>query len=231
LQPLGIESPRVRFDVPKHDADQDAVDAGIHEARLESGFAVINPGASWPTRRWRPTRYGEVARYLGEVYGLPTVVVWAIGWQECGLARQIVSHSGGFARQASATSLTQLAALVRRCMVFVGSDTGPLHLAAALGIPCVGLYGPTSSQRNGPYGSKHEVVQKTRTDSPLSEWRKASRDLMDLISVSDVCQACDRILLRAGRQLSTFQVLAANWGPDVSSLRSRGIARPPAGYN
>jgi ADP-heptose:LPS heptosyltransferase len=81
--------------------------------------------------------------------------------------------------------------------LFVGSDTGPLHLASAMGTPCVGLYGPSPLDRNGPYGPQHAGVQRVRLLGSSRERRQAGPDSMEAISVADVCEACEQVL---GRQ-------------------------------
>src|SRR5207342_2418516 len=126
----------------------------LHDSGLERGFTVLNPGAGWDSKRWPLDRYAQVARYLTQRYELPSVVAWA-GSREHEWAKQIVSGSGGQTMLAPAISLTELAALLRKTRLFIGSDTGPLHLAAAVGTPCVGLFGPTRPEVCGPYGSGH----------------------------------------------------------------------------
>jgi heptosyltransferase I len=83
------------------------------------------------------------------------LVTWGPG--EEGPARAIVAASAG-AVLAPPTDLDALLALLRRASVVVAADTGPLHMAAALGTPCVGLYGPTAAERNGPYGAGHRTL-------------------------------------------------------------------------
>jgi ADP-heptose:LPS heptosyltransferase len=86
------------------------------------------------------------------------IVVWGPG--EEGTARTIAAGAaGGRVVAAPPTDLLQLIAVLRRASVLVAGDTGPLHLAAALGTPCVGIYGPTAPQRNGPYGPGHRTLQ------------------------------------------------------------------------
>ena len=89
-------------------------------------------------------------------------------------------------------------AVSRRAKVFFGSDTGPLHLAAAVGTPCVGLYGPWPSEVHGPFGPQHIALQKARFTGSTRQRRTAPAALMEAITVADVCQACDRILQVAG---------------------------------
>ena len=195
LQPVGITTPRVRFDLP-HTPTEDARAADIVTAtNLEAGFAVINPGAGWPSKLWPPERFAAIARFLGHDRGLRSLVVWA-GAEEKGWAKAIVAASEGHARLAPATSLVELAALVRRARLFVGSDTGPLHIAAAAGTPCVALFGPMPAERNGPYGAGHVVVQKMCLTGISRSRRTAGPESMLAISVEDVVQACATILSR-----------------------------------
>ena len=166
LRPLGVTAPRVEFDLPR---DEDA------EARMDEFFAgaglkprqrlvALNPGAGNPRKRWAPARFGALARRLaGE--GLAVLVTWGPG--EEATARGIAAVGGLGVVPAPPTDLGGLLAVLRRASVVVGGDTGPLHLAAALGRPCVGLYAPPAdalngATRTGPYGGTgHRIVQST----------------------------------------------------------------------
>jgi ADP-heptose:LPS heptosyltransferase len=194
LSPLGIESPRVRFSIPESPADGAWVETVIRAAKLDTGFAVVHPGAGWPSKRWPLDRFAAVTRYLGCRCGLPTMVVWG-SRVEKEMAEQIVAGSQGHAHLAPPRTLRELAAISRRARLFVGSDSGPLHLAAAVGTPCVGLYGPWPAERHGPYGPQHVVVQKmTMFHGTTRERRHASTEYMEAIAVPSVCQACDQVL-------------------------------------
>ena len=195
LRPLGIESPPVRFEVPENEADRAAAEGMIHQAGAEDGFGVINPGAGWPSKLWPAERYAAVVGHLGRAWRMPTLVVWA-GQQERAWAAQIAAGSNGHGRLAPPTSLNELAAVVRRARLFVGSDTGPLHLAAAVATPCVGLFGPMPAQRNGPYGPGHIALEQVRFEGSSRQRRNAPREVIEAISVRQVCEACDRILRR-----------------------------------
>lgn len=203
LLPLGIDRPSVRFDIPEREADGDRARRIMGEAGLAGGFAIVNPGAGWPSKLWPPERYAAVARHLAARQTLPTLVVWA-GAQEQAWARQIVAESAGAAQLAPATTLLELAALTRRARLFVGSDTGPLHLAAAVGTPCVGLFGPMPAERNGPYGSQHEAVQKGVFQGTNRQRRTAPPTLMQAIDAQLVCEACDRVLGKKGLGISEW---------------------------
>jgi lipopolysaccharide heptosyltransferase I len=199
LRPLGIEKSTARFDVPETAEDATSVKTMIEQAGVSKGFAVINPGAGWPSKLWPAERFSEVAGQLGIRRGLPSLVVWA-GDEERNWAETIVAGSSGHAQLAPPTSLTELAALCRRAMLFIGSDTGPLHIAAAVGTPCVGLYGPMPAERNGPYGPQHIAIQRRLFEGTSRERRTTSSELMEAIQVDDVCEACEKILARRDQE-------------------------------
>lgn len=196
LEPLGIASPTVQFQVPiDREADATAT-RFVRSAHLTGGFAVINPGAGWDSRLWQADRYGLVARYLGEKYNLPSAVVWA-GARERPWGEQIVASSAGHALLAPKTTLRELASLLRQARLFVGSDTGPMHLAVAVGTRCVSLHGPTNPSDSGPYGPGHVTVQASFPEPGLNPVRRRTDNhAMLAITVDAVCQACDMLLGR-----------------------------------
>ena len=200
LRPLGIVSPTARFLVPEHPKDRQRAERSL-PAPAWSGFAIINAGAGWPSKLWPADRFAAVAAHLGTAWNLPTLVVWA-GQKELEIGQQIVAGAQGHAQFAPPTTLAELAALSRRAKVFISSDTGPLHLAAAVGTPCVGLYGPWPSEVHGPYGPRHIALQKARFAGSTRQRRTAPPQLMEAITVADVCQACDQILGRTRTALA-----------------------------
>jgi ADP-heptose:LPS heptosyltransferase len=130
---------------------------------------------------------------------LPTLVLWG-NPQEHAWAEQIAAGSRGAAQVAPAMTLRQLAALARRARLFLGSDSGPLHLAVAVATPCVGLYGPFSAKKHGPYGPQHVALQKMTFEGSTRQRRHASPKYMEAIDVASVCAACDQILRRGGAE-------------------------------
>jgi heptosyltransferase-1 len=149
-------------------------------------IALITPGAGWGAKRWPPERYAAVAEGLAE-RGLHVVVNAGPGEEP--LAAAIAS---GRAVVLTA-SLPQLIALTRRIALCIGGDTGPLHLASALGRPVVGIYGPTDPSRNGPYGTRARVLRSP--DSRRDHSRRAAPDPGLLtIAPEDVLRAADELL-------------------------------------
>jgi len=155
LEALGIQDQRVTF--PLADIISAAAD-DVTRAAGGTPIALINPGAAWPNKRWDPRRFGEVATFLRDVRGLAPFVLWGPG--EDGLAREVVDASSGAARQAPATQIADLVALCRRASLVVSGDTGPLHIAAAVGVPIVALFGPTDPGRNGPWLPDDAVINR-----------------------------------------------------------------------
>jgi len=139
----------------------------LHRVR---DFAILNPGAGWGAKRWPAERYGEVARGLAEAGICPLV---NYGPSEEDLFRTVLAASGGCARPMKG-SVTELIALTRRARIFIGGDTGPLHLAAALRVPVVAIFGPTDPARNGPYGTRSVVLRSA--ESVTSHARRADPD-------------------------------------------------------
>jgi len=120
------------------------------------GFTIVNPGGGWPTKLWPLERYAELADWLWSDCGLRSFVTFGPG--EEALAQSVADRARSSAARPIASTLKQYVALARRASLFVGGDTGPLHLAAASGTPIVGLYGPTSAERNGPFDHRDITV-------------------------------------------------------------------------
>jgi heptosyltransferase-1 len=150
-------------------------------------IALINPGAGWGAKRWPPERYADVARGLAE-RGMRVLVNAGPG--EESLAEPIVAT--GAASVLSAT-LPQLIALTRRIALCVAGDTGPLHLASAMGRPVVGIYGPTDPSRNGPYGTRARVLRSPGSSTDHSRRSEPDPGLLT-ITPEDVLQAADELL-------------------------------------
>jgi len=121
--------------------------------------ALINPGAGWGAKRWPVEEFAKVARGLSQ-HGFRVLVNAGPGEEQ--MADVIVKGTAGAAIPL-AMSLDQLVALTRRIALCVAGDTGPLHLACALGKPVVGIYGPTDPSRNGPYGASFRVLRSPQS--------------------------------------------------------------------
>ena len=149
------------LDLPPEPArfDGDALPAAEPSAALPEGpFAVVLPGAAWANKRYPPDWWGEVARLLAADPGLPTLVSAGPGEEELGDA--IEAAAAGGVRQLPVLGLPELVTLLRRAALVLGGDTGPVHLAHALGSTVCCVMGPTDPQRHGPYGAPERVAVK-----------------------------------------------------------------------
>ena len=142
---LGASADRLEFPL----APIDSPVLGALRDRGVDRFALVNPGAAWPNKRWPPASFGRLARALRDRHGLRSVVLWGPG--EASLADDVVRASEGAAVTAPPTSISDLVALARAASLVISGDTGPLHIAAAVGVPAVALFGPTNTRRNGPW--------------------------------------------------------------------------------
>jgi heptosyltransferase-1 len=152
-------------------------------------FAILNPGAGWGAKRWPAERYGEVAKELARD-GLISLINYGPG--EEGLAAAVEQASAGAARRVTC-SISELIALTRRSHVFIGGDTGPMHLAAALKIPVVAIFGPTNPARNGPFGTRSIVLRSANSLTDHSRHREPEQGLLE-ITVADVVAATRQLL-------------------------------------
>jgi lipopolysaccharide heptosyltransferase I len=152
-------------------------------------FAVVAPTAGWGAKQWPAERYGAVAQALRQE-GFRTLVNAASPGDPVG--RRVVETSDGAATLVPC-SVGQMIALVRRASVVIAGDTGPLHLAAALERPVVGLYGPTDPARNGPYGAEARVLRHGSSRNDHSRHQKTENGLMQ-ITTDEVVEAALELL-------------------------------------
>ena len=169
----------------------------IQAAGGSNGYIVINPGAAWPNKCWPPDRFGAVANALRDRTGLHSLVTW--GPKERALADAVSQASGGAATPAPPTSVSDLAALMQSAALAISGDTGPLHIAAAVGTPIVGLFGPTRPERNGPWEPRDEVISRSET-CVCHHKRQCLRGApcINEITADEVISAAER-RLRSGR--------------------------------
>lgn len=141
-------------------------------ARVPSeGYVILNPGGGWPTKLWPAKSYGRLADTVRSKYGLSSLITFGPG--EESLAEEVAASSESGSAIPFRCSLEEFVALARGARVFVGGDTGPLHLAAAAGTPIVGLYGPTSPLRNGPFDPRDRTIGRNDIDCRTDCYRRA----------------------------------------------------------
>lgn len=204
LQALGISERTMRWDIPVSDGD---IAFALH-ALNNKPTLVINPCTSvrannW--RNWRIERYAAVIDYAARTYGLHTVLTG-------GPASEERAYGAAIAEQAQApvnnligrSSLKQLQAILGAADVVIAPDTGPAHMAAATGVPVIGLYASSNPERTGPYLSLKTTVNKYpqalqqfyQQNIEDVAWGKRVRaaDVMDIIEVDDVTAMLDTVM-------------------------------------
>ena len=158
---------------------RDTAAEGIISGRLnnnKSPIVLINPGSGWGAKEWPAERYGEVCRGLA-AEGANVLVNYGPGEEH--LAKGVQDSSSG-AAQPITCSIGELIAITRRASLFIGGDTGPLHLAATLGIPVVAIFGPTDPARNGPYSEKSIVLRNPASRTSLSHTSEPDPGLLQI---------------------------------------------------
>lgn len=152
-------------------------------------FVILSPGAGWGAKQWPADRYGTVARELSRD-GVQSLINYGPGEEE--IAAAVESASEGSARKVSC-SVAELIALTRHARLFIGGDTGPLHLASALKIPVVAIFGPTNPVRNGPFETEAIVLRSPSSVTSHARLHSAEQGLLE-ISAGEVIAAARQLL-------------------------------------
>jgi len=163
---LGFDHVPIRFDLPIREQARSKVTRILEQEGVGQGesYALIGPGTRWETKMWPAKYFAEITRRLEEDHGLRVVLIGMIS--EAGIAQQVADLAGGkVVNLAGKTKLPELIALVDGARVAVMHDSGPMHLATALGKPMVAIYGPTNPSRTGPYRRDEAIA---RLDIPCS---------------------------------------------------------------
>jgi heptosyltransferase-1 len=189
LTTIGVAVAAPEFPIERIDTE---IARALRE-RAGGRYALVNPGAAWPNKRWPAARYGAVARAVDARHGLKTIVSWGPGEEP--LAQEVVRESAGAALLSPRTSIVDLLALIRAATVMISGDTGPTHVAAALGTPIVGIYGPTRPSRNGPWAPLDITISRDDV-CQCHHLRRCTRDRMCLLDVeaAEVLDAVERRL-------------------------------------
>ena len=196
LKALGIDS--APMELPLAPAASPATLEAIAAMGGARNYVVLNPGAAWPNKRWPAECFGALASALFGRTQLRSLVTW--GPSERDLADAVCRESDGAAQPAPPTAIADLAVLVRDAALVISGDTGPLHIAAAMGAPLVGLYGPTWPERNGPWHADDEVISRAG-ECVCHHKRQCLRGspCIDDIAIHEVVVAAERRLATAAR--------------------------------
>ena len=181
--------------------DDSFVDRFLTEANLNKGLLVgLNTGGGWYTKRWGMDMFAGLADRLIEQYHAGVVLTWGPGQYAD------VEHVSSLMKRPAfippSTTLGQLGALLKRCTIVVSNDSGPMHIAAAVGTPVLGIYGPTNPRLQGPYGPNHLTIRNEGLDCLGCNLTKCpiGHPCMLELSVDSVMSAVERLLDRIGFQ-------------------------------
>ncbi|SKA10742.1 heptosyltransferase-2 [Trichlorobacter thiogenes] len=199
LRSFGISSPQSGplLATTLQEDDQAAALLALHGIPAEAMLLGINAGASFGSaKRWYPERFGEVARRLADEWNARIILFG--GPDEVGIVNEIEQAlRGNCLNLAGKTTVRQLMALIKRCNFFVTNDSGPMHIAAAFGVPLVAIFGPTDHVGTAPCSDKAIIVRQTVDCAPC-KLRVCPTDhrCMTAVSIDDVVQAA-QLLFKA----------------------------------
>ncbi|HIE44385.1 MAG TPA: lipopolysaccharide heptosyltransferase II [Candidatus Omnitrophica bacterium] len=186
----------VEFLIPEREDAKKYIEENLKKALVlpEDKLIALSPGGGWANKIWSDEKFANLGKRLTLKKNWRVLILWGPG--EFKKAISINEIAEGKLVVAPPTGIPQLVSLLKKCSMVIGGDTGPLHLAAALNVPVVGLYGPTPPERNGPYTQKKEVIYHNLDCSPC--WRKPckTRDCMDSIEVEEVMEKVEHLASR-----------------------------------
>jgi heptosyltransferase-1 len=185
---VGRSLDAVDVDLPRDEAIEAKCEARLREWSV-ADFVLLNPGAGWGAKQWPAERYGGVAIGLAN-QGLTSLINFGPGEEV--LAKTTEAASGGTARPISC-SISELISFTRRAKLFIGGDTGPMHLAAALQVPVVAIFGPTNPARNGPFGTRSIVLRSSSSDTSHARRVEPDQGLLQITS-GEVLAAARQLL-------------------------------------
>ncbi len=198
LDAIGIAPPRIpRFNIATGPEDLTGAGRILKSAGIGEGeeFAAIAPSARWITKRWEAEKFARLALALKERRGVKYIFIGSADEADVmsGLEGLIGIESLAFGK----TSLKGLAALLGMARLMITNDSGPMHVAAAMGTKALAIFGPTAPARTGPYGRGHRVITSGAACSPcLKRECPEKKHLMCMkdITVEDVLRAAEEML-------------------------------------
>ena len=207
LEAIGISSSEVEYNIYISDQDRDAADDLLMQYGIKplKPLVAINPMAKWETKLWDNLKFANLADRLIEQANADVIFT---GAQEDSKAiEDIISNmKAKAANLAGKTDLKTLAALYEKTSIVVSTDTGPMHLAAAVGTPVVALFGPTAPWRTGPFGLGHKIIRADLECSPCFKRQCNTIDCMKQISVDQVLDAAMSVIFTTEITENTNQV-------------------------
>ena len=189
---LGVDNCKPEFKIAIGEKNKKKVQTLLSEDHVQGAFITINPVAYWETKLWNDERFANLCDRLGEIY--PGVPVILTGQDSPSLEKiRSLCHRDDVINWEGKTTLKDLAELYQRAKLLITTDSGPMHLAAAMGTPVVALFGPTDPLRTGPYGSGHVVIQEQLSCVPCLLKKCDKMTCMKNITVDAVMQGMAKV--------------------------------------
>ncbi|HSQ87049.1 MAG TPA: lipopolysaccharide heptosyltransferase I [Desulfobacterales bacterium] len=195
LNAIGIPTNEIEYKLPVSNDDCEKVDELMkrHDINGVKFLIAINPVAKWESKLWPKERFARLADMIIDEYDAR--IIFTGGYEDLHIIQDIMSAMKGRALNLSGhTTLKMLAALYKKTVLVISTDTGPMHLAVAVETPVVAIFGPTAPWRTGPYGSSHRVVRADPECSPCFKRQCETMDCMHQISVDQVFDAVSKII-------------------------------------
>jgi ADP-heptose:LPS heptosyltransferase len=194
LNRAGISTDSLGTYFPLEEQGQEEADRFI-QAHALTGYTVIQPGSYWSIRRWAPEKFARLGDRLIDRYDLPVVLSGSLAEREL-LLKVKGFMAGDAVIQAGELSIKGLAALVGGAQLFVGNDSGPAHIAAALGIPTVAIMGTADIERYRPYGPRTEICYRAVRCGPCyaGGCYMPENICLQPVEVEEVLEKVDRLL-------------------------------------
>lgn len=195
---LGCEPGRPQYCLQPNAQAVEEVKQMLHAAGIMPGmsYIVMAPGTNWRSKCWPAAYYADLAGALTKKYQQPVIL---IGGQQDQERAQVIqaNKTACIVNLIGKTNLKQLAGVLQRSRLFIGGDTGPMHLAAAMGTRVVALFGPSDAHRNGPFGDEHVVIRKNLNCSPCFKRDCPDVQCMEQITAADVMDLIEQRKLLA----------------------------------
>ncbi len=192
---LDCKTVRFKGEIPVFEQDKKLADGVLGPDTENNSIIAINPMAKWKTKLWEPNKFSELASGLQK--DLNCRIIFTGSGQDRAIIDEMIKHMGNAAgpvNLAGLTSLKELACLYSRCSVLICTDTGPMHIAAAMGCSVVALFGPTAPLRTGPYGTGHRVIRSGIDCSPCFKKECDDTKCMKDITVDEVFAAVSGLI-------------------------------------
>lgn len=190
---LGAKPEKISFCLYAGEGEREYIGSFLEREGINNKkIVIVHPGTTWITKRWPVKSYAHlIDKIKAHFDDIEVIITYSPNEKE--LAEKLKGIAQYPPLISPPTTLRQLVALIERCIIFISSDTGPLHIAAGLGKKVIGLYGPIDPVRNGPYGTESIIIRKDINCSPC--WRKKCTELtcMKSITVDEVFNAFRQI--------------------------------------